>query len=90
VEEIFEELVKNNMIKKSVVSKFDDFEGEIYCGASALRGEPYELDPIYGLGDIRQVSLKKFKISYWHINRSSTNYVHVYRINLDLSTLILL
>lgn len=56
-EEIFENLVRNGMIKKSVISKFDDFEGEISYSGSALRGEPYYSDPLYGLGDIRQVSL---------------------------------
>lgn len=53
---IFEELVRNGMIKKSVVSKFDEFKGEVSCSASALREEPHNLDPPCGLGDIRQVS----------------------------------
>lgn len=57
-EEIFEELVRNGMINKSVISKFDDFEGEISYSASTLREDPYYLDTFYGLGDIRQVSLK--------------------------------
>lgn len=55
--EIFEELVRNNMIKKSVTSKFSEFQGEVNFSGSALRGEPYFIDSFYGLGDVRQVSL---------------------------------
>lgn len=55
--EIFEELVRNNMIKKSVTSKFSEFQGEVNYSGSALRGEPYFIDSPYGLGDVRQVSL---------------------------------
>ncbi|XP_025193072.1 dynein regulatory complex protein 11-like, partial [Melanaphis sacchari] len=53
--EIFEELVKNNLIKKSVSSRFIDFQGEISLSACVLRNEPYYSDPPYGLGDIRQI-----------------------------------
>jgi len=49
-------LVKNNLIKKSVTSRFIDFEGEVSLSAYVLRKEPYNSDPPYGLGDIRQVS----------------------------------
>ncbi|VVC37808.1 P-loop containing nucleoside triphosphate hydrolase [Cinara cedri] len=52
---MFEELVKNDMINKSVYSKFDDFKGEVSYCASTLRGEPHMLDPPYGLGDVRQI-----------------------------------
>jgi len=45
------------MITKSINSKFNEFQGEVSYTGSALRGEPYYLDPPYGLGDIRQVSL---------------------------------
>lgn len=55
--EIFEELIRNNMIKKSVTSKFSEFQGEVNYSGSALRGEPYFIDSLYGLGDVRQVSL---------------------------------
>lgn len=53
---IFEELVKNNLIKKSVISRFTDFQGEVSLSACVLREEPYYSDPPYCLGDIRQVS----------------------------------
>ncbi|XP_015377577.1 PREDICTED: uncharacterized protein LOC107171834, partial [Diuraphis noxia] len=51
---IFEELVKNNLLKKSVTSRFIDFQGEVSLSASVLRGEPYYSDPPYCLGDVRQ------------------------------------
>lgn len=63
-EEIFEELVKNNMIKKSVTSKFNEFKGDVFYSGNALRGDPFYLDPPYGLGDIRQVILYKFIAKY--------------------------
>ncbi|XP_060876495.1 dynein regulatory complex protein 11-like isoform X1 [Metopolophium dirhodum] len=58
-DEIFEELVKNNLIKKSVTSRFIDFQGEVSLSACVLREEPYYSDPPYCLGDIRQI-IKEF------------------------------
>jgi len=54
---IFEEFVKNNLIKKSVTSRFIDFKGEVSLSACVLRDKPYYSDPPYCLGDIRQVSI---------------------------------
>lgn len=54
--DIFEELVKHGMIEKSCISKFNEFEGEVSYSGSILRGDPYNLNPPYGLGDVRQVS----------------------------------
>lgn len=45
------------MIKKSVCSKFSDFQGEVSYSANVLTQEPIYSDPPYGLGDVRQVSL---------------------------------
>lgn len=44
------------MIKKSSTVKFEEFQGEVFFSGSALRSEPYNLDPPYNLGDVRQVS----------------------------------
>ncbi|KAL4090726.1 hypothetical protein QTP88_025507 [Uroleucon formosanum] len=57
--EIFEELVKNNLIKKSVTSRFIDFQGEVSLSSCVLREKPYYSDPPYCLGDIRQI-IKEF------------------------------
>lgn len=54
--DIFEELVKHGMIEKSCISKFNEFKGEVSYSGSILRGDPYNLNPPYGLGDVRQVS----------------------------------
>jgi len=52
---ILEELVKNNLIKKTVTSRFVDFQGEVSLSAWVVREEPYYSDPPYSLGDICQV-----------------------------------
>lgn len=54
--EILEELVRNNMIKKTTTCKFNEFQGEVFLSANRLRGAPFYLDPPYGLGDVVQVS----------------------------------
>lgn len=54
-EDILEELVRNDMIKKSIYSKFHEFHGEVSYIASQLRKSPRYLNPPYGLGDIIQV-----------------------------------
>lgn len=54
---MFEELVRNGMIKKSVSAEFREFQGETAYSVGKLRGGPYYFDPPYGLGDVRQVSL---------------------------------
>lgn len=66
-EMIFEELVKNNMINKSVFSEFSEFKGEISYSSSVLRGEPYNSDPPYGLGDVRQVRLHKLTTTSFRV-----------------------
>ncbi|CAH1738693.1 unnamed protein product [Aphis gossypii] len=57
--EICEELIKNNLIKKSVTSRFADFQGEVSLSTGILRKEPYYSDSPYGLGDVRQI-IKEF------------------------------
>ncbi|XP_050433854.1 dynein regulatory complex protein 11-like [Adelges cooleyi] len=54
-EEIFEELVRSNMIQKSVAANFEDFKGETSYSASRLRIEPYFKDPPYCVGDVPQM-----------------------------------
>lgn len=49
--EIFEQLVKNGMIKKSVFAEFSEFQGEVSFCTGTMDGERY------CFGDIRQVSL---------------------------------
>lgn len=45
------------MIKKSVASEFNEFQGEVSYFGTIMQDEPDYLDPPYGLGDIRQVNL---------------------------------
>lgn len=65
------------MIKKSVTSKFKEFDGEVCYSGSAFRGDPFYLDPPYGLGDIRQVNqynlLSFLKYLFPFVRKYNTN-----------------
>lgn len=58
-EMILKELVTHGMIKKSTTATFNKFIGKVSYIANELRMHPYNYDPPYCLGDIRQVSSPK-------------------------------